>query len=123
MAKGKCPVCNRTGYLQILNNGRYARMRHYEKMVNCKPVFSYHQISINEADEISRNSTLINRSGFPLISQASSNDLENHNSASNSQMAGGVGFEPTTPNLGGWCSVRTEPHSTRYPPRGHSYPY
>ena len=23
-------------------------------------------------------------------------------------VAGGVGFEPTTTNLGGWCSVRTE---------------
>ena len=21
-------------------------------------------------------------------------------------VAGGVGFEPTTPNLGGWCSIR-----------------
>ena len=23
-------------------------------------------------------------------------------------MAGGEGFEPSTPNLGGWCSIRTE---------------
>ena len=23
-------------------------------------------------------------------------------------VAGGVGFEPTTPNLGGWCSIRPE---------------
>ena len=25
-----------------------------------------------------------------------------------SSMAGGEGFEPSTPNLGGWCSIRTE---------------
>jgi hypothetical protein len=23
-------------------------------------------------------------------------------------VAGGEGFEPSTPNLGGWCSIRTE---------------
>ena len=23
-------------------------------------------------------------------------------------LAGGEGFEPSTPNLGGWCSIRTE---------------
>src|SRR3990172_2646913 len=29
-------------------------------------------------------------------------------------VAGGEGFEPSTPNLGGWCSIRTEllAHST-----------
>ena len=26
-------------------------------------------------------------------------------------MAGGEGFEPSTPNLGGWCSLRHEPES------------
>ncbi len=24
------------------------------------------------------------------------------------KVAGGEGFEPSTPNLGGWCSIRTE---------------
>ena len=30
------------------------------------------------------------------------------------EVAGGEGFEPSTPNLGGWCSIRTEllAHST-----------
>ncbi len=28
-------------------------------------------------------------------------------------VAGGVGFEPTTPNLGGWCSIRAELHAHR----------
>ena len=35
--------------------------------------------------------------------------INNPNSSSISEnVAGGVGFEPTTPNLGGWCSIRTE---------------
>ena len=38
-------------------------------------------------------------------------------------LAGGVGFEPTTPNLGGWCSIRTEllAHSTNLRKVGHKY--
>jgi hypothetical protein len=31
-------------------------------------------------------------------------------------VAGGVGFEPTTPNLGGWCSIRPELLAHRYQP-------
>ena len=38
-------------------------------------------------------------------------------------MAGGEGFEPSTPNLGGWCSIRTEllAHSTKLRKDGHKY--
>jgi hypothetical protein len=32
MAKGKCPVCDLVGYLQVLNKGKYARIRHYDRM-------------------------------------------------------------------------------------------
>jgi hypothetical protein len=52
MARGKCPVCNVVGYLQVLNNGKYARIRHYENMLNGKPQFHYHQIPIEEANRI-----------------------------------------------------------------------
>ena len=31
-------------------------------------------------------------------------------------MAGGEGFEPSTPNLGGWCSIREQFKSKREPP-------
>jgi hypothetical protein len=31
-------------------------------------------------------------------------------------MAGGEGFEPSTPNLGGWCSIRTELLALGYQP-------
>ena len=30
-------------------------------------------------------------------------------------MAGEVGFEPTTPNLGGWCSIRDPQLPTQHP--------
>ena len=47
-------------------------------------------------------------SNIDLIGQESI-DLNLHESNSFSgNVAGGVGFEPTTTNLGGWCSVRTE---------------
>ncbi len=29
-------------------------------------------------------------------------------------LAGGEGFEPSTPNLGGWCSIRTEPRGSAH---------
>ena len=31
-------------------------------------------------------------------------------------MAGGEGFEPSTPNLGGWCSLREDIRTKREPP-------
>ena len=34
----------------------------------------------------------------------------------NRLLAGGEGFEPSTPNLGGWCSLRDESKTTREPP-------
>ena len=45
-----------------------------------------------------------------LMTQFStSNSLNNLELSSKSRIvAGGEGFEPSTPNLGGWCSIRTE---------------
>ena len=45
-----------------------------------------------------------------LMTQFStSNSLDNLDSSCKSRyVAGGEGFEPSTPNLGGWCSIRTE---------------
>jgi hypothetical protein len=37
----KCQVCHNVGSLQILGN--YYRIRHYEKLVNGKPLFTYHR--------------------------------------------------------------------------------
>ena len=49
--RGKCPVCGTVGYVQLLN-GRYARVRHYDRSENGKPVFHYHQISSEDANRI-----------------------------------------------------------------------
>ena len=45
-----------------------------------------------------------------LITQFSTgNSLNNLELSSKLRIvAGGEGFEPSTPNLGGWCSIRTE---------------
>ena len=52
MAKGKCPVCNLVGYLQVLNKGKYARIRRYDRMEQGKLVFHYHQIPLEDANGI-----------------------------------------------------------------------
>jgi hypothetical protein len=44
----------------------------------------------------------------------SSNNLET--SYKSSLLAGGEGFEPSTPNLGGWCSLRENIKNSREPP-------
>jgi hypothetical protein len=38
----------------------------------------------------------------------SKNASNTHSKRAGLSMAGGEGFEPSTPNLGGWCSIRTE---------------
>ena len=50
--KGKCLICGIVGYIQILNKGKYARVRHYDRMLDNKPQFHYHQITIEQANEI-----------------------------------------------------------------------
>jgi hypothetical protein len=51
-ADGKRPVCGIVGYLQILNKGKCARIGHYDGMENRKPIFHYHQLSIEEDNRI-----------------------------------------------------------------------
>ena len=43
-----------------------------------------------------------------LEAKANSTNRSSKKTEVGSLGAGGVGFEPTTTNLGGWCSVRTE---------------
>jgi hypothetical protein len=45
----ECQVCHKIGSLQILGN--YYRIRHYEKLVNGKPIFTYHK---NDKEYIER---------------------------------------------------------------------
>ena len=49
-----CEVCNIPGMLQILTTN-YARVRHYVRLVNGKPVFEYHRNSIEYVNRILAN--------------------------------------------------------------------
>ena len=47
----KCEICGFPGMLQILSSN-YARVRHYVKLVNGKPVFEYHRNSMEYVNKI-----------------------------------------------------------------------
>ena len=57
------------------------------------------------------NGSLISLTKTPIKKDNNDGQVE-LNLASNLSVAGGVGFEPTTPNLGGWCSVRDSYENT-----------
>jgi hypothetical protein len=50
------------------------------------------------------------------LSATKSIDQNNLESGFKSRVAGGEGFEPSTPNLGGWCSIREDIKTLREPP-------
>ena len=50
----ECEMCHRKGMLQILTTN-YARVRHYVRLVNGKPVFEYHRNSIEYVNGILAN--------------------------------------------------------------------
>jgi hypothetical protein len=87
---------------------KYARARHYKGQSKGKPQFEYHQQSLGYLQR--KFSTLsIGNEEIGHIGHSSNVDLEKTElSPKVSSMAGGEGFEPSTPNLGGWCSIRTE---------------
>ena len=79
MAKGKCPICECVGYLQVLNKGKYARIRHYDRMEDGKPKFHYHQISLNDANRILSldiNRPKTNLPTNPMTQTLNTNDSE-----------------------------------------------
>jgi hypothetical protein len=47
--KVECQVCHQFGYLQKIGQGYY-RIRHYDKIINGKSTFYYHQISKTYAE-------------------------------------------------------------------------
>jgi hypothetical protein len=54
--------------------------------------------------------TFENHLKYLITQNSTSNSLNNLEYSSKLRlMAGGEGFEPSTPNLGGWCSIRTKP--------------
>ena len=52
----ECEICHRKGMLQILTKN-YARVRHYVKLENGKPVFEYHRNSIEHVNRILNEQT------------------------------------------------------------------
>ena len=101
-----CSVCKNKGTIQVFLNSanlvKYARTRHYTQ-----GVFSYCKLeNLSEVEELLKSQTIHDQKQIGQVKTWSSNI---HNSSSKLEyMAGGEGFEPSTPNLGGWCSVRTE---------------
>ena len=110
ITRGKCPVCGLVGYLQVLNKGRFYRIRHYDRMVDGRPKFHYHTVSKDQANAIlasdsKANLHLTNRSVIPMTSVPVSNDQENPNSDPNLLMEPRAGIEPATYSLQGCCST------------------
>ena len=114
----KCGLCSKKGLAQVFYNkegeARYVRVRHYTGLKEKKPQFSYCRI-----EDLATLETLLSEGtrslGHTLGQAINCSNTEISNSIQNNQVlssnvvvAGGVGFEPTTPNLGGWCSIRTE---------------
>ena len=63
-----------------------------------------HSLGINVSKACENYLRLLNQS----VENTNSGPLLAPDSSGRSGMAGGEGFEPSTPNLGGWCSIRTE---------------
>ena len=113
--KLKCE-CGREGLAQVFlrkdGNISYARTRHYSHIdtVTKKPQFTYCKLEDLEALKtllLNRGISLSVANGQLGQTNNGSNNLPN-SSHNLKLMAGGEGFEPSTPNLGGWCSIRTE---------------
>jgi hypothetical protein len=106
-----CEVCNNSVDCSVQvffrRNGEvsYARARHY----GADKKFSYHQQSVEYVNRKLRELSIDLPIDPSQVSNNKSFGQTNLELGSKSRiMAGGEGFEPSTPNLGGWCSIRTE---------------
>ncbi len=84
----------------------YARARHF----GASKKFYYHQQSREYTIQKLREISLIEQGIDPsqVSKNASIEQTGKELSSKLGSVAGGEGFEPSTPNLGGWCSIRTE---------------
>jgi hypothetical protein len=113
-----CEVCGNNevvSSIQVFFNKsgivKYGRARHYLGQKDGKPQFEYHQQSIEYIKQ--KLSTL----EIGHIGQEVNVDLDKPELTSKlGLVAGGEGFEPSTPNLGGWCSLREDIKTKRDPP-------
>ena len=104
----ECSQCGEISSIQVFikSNGEisYGRARHKSDK------FYYHKLSPQYVQQKLRELSLVLPGQVP--GQEISRMLDHSNpktSPINGFVAGGVGFEPTTPNLGGWCSIRPKP--------------
>ena len=75
------------GILEI--RGKSKRVLHYKGYINGKRTYEKHAVlGVNGSKSM----------GVKTLRLGSKSR----------SVAGGEGFEPSTPNLGGWCSIRTE---------------
>ena len=83
--KIECEQCHQVGYLQTLGN--YARIRHYDRIIDGKSTFYYHQISKTYAERcLSDIKSETESSSVQCISgQNNIERLENLNSGLDSQ--------------------------------------
>ena len=83
--KIECEQCHQVGYLQTLGN--YARIRHYDRIIDGKSTFYYHQISKTYAERcLSDIKSKTESSSAQCISdQNNIEHLENLNSGLDSQ--------------------------------------
>jgi hypothetical protein len=115
-----CEVCSKLASIQVFYNKsgaiKYARARHYTGQLNGNPQFEYHQQSL-EYIQRKLSEMPIGKAEIGHIGQQINDDLQKPELTSKSRtMAGGEGFEPSTPNLGGWCSIRHESKTKEEPP-------
>jgi hypothetical protein len=109
--KVRCEVCGNLGQLQHLSENYY-RVKHYLGSVDGRLKFEYHKQSL----EYMRN--ILDTTQGKYIDPIDQKTIDLKLKDSNSffvNVAGGVGFEPTTTNLGGWCSIRDSCKSTDAP--------
>ncbi len=98
-----CNICGQKGTIQAFLNSsnfvKYARTRHYKK-----GTFTYCKLeNLREIEELLKSQTVPDHG---QVGQENSRSNNLSNSSSNHKIvAGGEGFEPSTPNLGGWCSL------------------
>ena len=110
MVRIECEQCHTVGRLQQIGKS-YFRIRHYKginKETN-KSEFYYHQQSKEYIAKLNLEHNLIPSNGHSI--EHLNTNIEQKLKDSSlflRNMAGEVGFEPTTPNLGGWCSIRAE---------------
>ena len=117
----ECEVCKNRASIQVFyrKDGQvgYARARHY----GADKRFYYHQQSLEYT-----NSKLRELGKIDPCQASNDISIDQSNAELGSKsviVAGGEGFEPSTPNLGGWCSIRTEllAHNISYKKKFQAY--